>query len=144
MFDINKFLPMTGFEPQTSDIKSNRSTNWATTTSHSNFILFNWIKFEFFLNCFYFNNSSKTLLLCTLASQPALPQTNKHEHGRLSYICVFSTQLTGFEMQFSDFGSNHPINCATTTALNFLLLLKFVFYFQIEFRLSGESIYNLF
>ena len=29
-----KFLPMTGFEPRTSGIGSNRSTNWATTTAH--------------------------------------------------------------------------------------------------------------
>ena len=27
MFDINKFLPMTGFEPRTSGIRSDRSTN---------------------------------------------------------------------------------------------------------------------
>ena len=27
MFDMNKFLPMTGFEPWTSGIGSNRSTN---------------------------------------------------------------------------------------------------------------------
>ena len=33
MFDINKFWPMTGFEPPISGIGSNRSTNWATTTS---------------------------------------------------------------------------------------------------------------
>ena len=30
---FNKFLPMTGVEPQTSGIESDRSTNWATTTS---------------------------------------------------------------------------------------------------------------
>ena len=34
MFNINKFLPMTGFEPRTSGIGSDCSTNWATTTSH--------------------------------------------------------------------------------------------------------------
>ena len=28
------FLPMTGFEPWTSGIRSDRSTNWATTTAH--------------------------------------------------------------------------------------------------------------
>ena len=28
-----KFLPMTGFEPRTSGIGSDRSTNWATTTT---------------------------------------------------------------------------------------------------------------
>ena len=33
MFDINNFLLMTGFEPQTSGIGSDCSTNWATTTS---------------------------------------------------------------------------------------------------------------
>ena len=33
MIDINKFLPMTGFKPWTSGIRSNRSTNWATTTT---------------------------------------------------------------------------------------------------------------
>ena len=33
MFNINKFLPMTGFEPRTFGIGSNRSTNWATTTA---------------------------------------------------------------------------------------------------------------
>jgi len=33
MFNINKFLPMTGFEPRTSGIGSDRSTNWATTTA---------------------------------------------------------------------------------------------------------------
>ena len=33
MFNINKFLPMTGFEPRTSGIGSNCSTNWATTTA---------------------------------------------------------------------------------------------------------------
>ena len=31
---INKVLPMTGFEPQTSGIGSDHSTNWATTTAH--------------------------------------------------------------------------------------------------------------
>ena len=31
---FNKILPMTGVEPRTSGIKSDRSTNWATTTSH--------------------------------------------------------------------------------------------------------------
>ena len=31
--NINKFLPMTGFELQTSGIGSDRSTNWATTTA---------------------------------------------------------------------------------------------------------------
>ena len=30
MLNINKFLPLTGFEPRTSGIRSNRSTNWAT------------------------------------------------------------------------------------------------------------------
>ena len=30
MFNIHKFLPMIGFEPRTSGIRSNRSTNWAT------------------------------------------------------------------------------------------------------------------
>ena len=30
MFNINKFLPMTRFKPQTSGIGSDRSTNWAT------------------------------------------------------------------------------------------------------------------
>ena len=30
MFNINKFLPMTWYEPRTSGIGSNRSTNWAT------------------------------------------------------------------------------------------------------------------
>ena len=33
MFDINKFLLVTGFEPRTSGKRSDRSTNWATTTS---------------------------------------------------------------------------------------------------------------
>ena len=32
---FNKILPMTGVEPWTSGIKSDRSTNWATTTSQS-------------------------------------------------------------------------------------------------------------
>ena len=32
---FNKILPMTGVEPRTSGIESDRSTNWATTTSHS-------------------------------------------------------------------------------------------------------------
>ena len=30
MFNINKFLPMTGFKPRTHGIGSDRSTNWAT------------------------------------------------------------------------------------------------------------------
>ena len=30
---LNKILPMTGVKPQTSDIESDRYTNWATTTS---------------------------------------------------------------------------------------------------------------
>ena len=30
---FNKILPMTGVEPRTSGIESDRSTNWATTTS---------------------------------------------------------------------------------------------------------------
>ena len=30
------FLPMTGFKPRTSGIRSDRSTNWATTTVHLN------------------------------------------------------------------------------------------------------------
>ena len=32
---LNKILPMTGVEPRTSDIESDRSTNWATTTSQA-------------------------------------------------------------------------------------------------------------
>ena len=40
MFNINnKFLPMTGFEPRTSGIGRDRSTNWATTTSACNYYL---------------------------------------------------------------------------------------------------------
>ena len=35
MYNVNKFLPMTGFEPRTSGLGSDRSTNWATTTAHS-------------------------------------------------------------------------------------------------------------
>ena len=38
MFNINKFLPMTGFEPRTSGIGSNHSTNWATTTAQDIFV----------------------------------------------------------------------------------------------------------
>ena len=30
MFNINTFLPFTGFEPRTYGIGSDRSTNWAT------------------------------------------------------------------------------------------------------------------
>ena len=33
MFNIYKILPMTGFEPRTSGIGSDRSSNWATTTA---------------------------------------------------------------------------------------------------------------
>ena len=33
MFNINKFLPMTGFKPRTSGIGINHSTNWDTTTT---------------------------------------------------------------------------------------------------------------
>ena len=32
---VIKILPMTEVEPRTSGIESNRSTNWATTTSHT-------------------------------------------------------------------------------------------------------------
>ena len=35
-----KILPMTGFEPWTSAIESDRSTNWATTISQEKKILF--------------------------------------------------------------------------------------------------------
>ena len=34
---FNKFLPMTGFESQTYGIRSDSSTNWATTTADSYF-----------------------------------------------------------------------------------------------------------
>ena len=37
---FNKILPMTGVEPRTSGIEIDRSTNWATTTSQQNDILF--------------------------------------------------------------------------------------------------------
>ena len=37
IFDINKLMPMIGFEPRTSGIGSDLSTNWATTTSQLNF-----------------------------------------------------------------------------------------------------------
>ena len=40
MFNIN-FLPMTGFEPRTSEIGSDRSTNWATTTAHLLIVAYN-------------------------------------------------------------------------------------------------------
>ena len=36
---LNKILPMTGVKPQTSCIESDRSTNWATTTSLWPFLL---------------------------------------------------------------------------------------------------------
>jgi len=38
MFNKNNFLPMTGFEPWTSSIRSYRSTNWATTTALASFV----------------------------------------------------------------------------------------------------------
>ena len=38
-----KFLPMTGFEPQTSQIGSNHSTNWATTTARVVTLLWNFL-----------------------------------------------------------------------------------------------------
>ena len=38
MFNIHKMLPMLGFEPWTSVIRSDCSTNWATTTAHINYI----------------------------------------------------------------------------------------------------------
>ena len=38
-FNIYNFLPMTGFKPWTSGIVSNCSTNWATTTAHSQLLL---------------------------------------------------------------------------------------------------------
>ena len=36
---FNKILPMTGVEPRTSGIEIDRSTNWATTTSLTVFIV---------------------------------------------------------------------------------------------------------
>ena len=36
---LNKILPMTGVELQTSGIESDRSTNWATTTSLAKYFL---------------------------------------------------------------------------------------------------------
>ena len=39
MFIMNKFLPMTGFEPRTSGIGSDHSTNWAKTTAQLTRIL---------------------------------------------------------------------------------------------------------
>ena len=47
MFNINKFLQMTGFKLQTSGIRSNRSTNWVTTTAL--------LKSMFTLNNFFIN-----------------------------------------------------------------------------------------
>ena len=44
MFNINKLLPMTGFEPRISGIGSDRSTNWVTTTSHPFQIVTFWRK----------------------------------------------------------------------------------------------------
>ena len=38
MFNVNKFLPMTGFKLQTSGIRSDCSTNWFATTA--NFSIF--------------------------------------------------------------------------------------------------------
>ena len=35
----NKSLPMTGFKPRTSGIRSNRSTNWATTTAPTSSVI---------------------------------------------------------------------------------------------------------
>ena len=43
MFYINKFLPMTGFEPRTSGIRSDHSTNWATQPLPSTWCYFNHI-----------------------------------------------------------------------------------------------------
>ena len=45
MFNIKTFLPMTGFDPWTSGIVSDRSTNWATTTA---------LRFDSLLKSFYF------------------------------------------------------------------------------------------
>ena len=41
MFNINKFLPMTGFESRTSCIGSNHSTNWATQPLPNSIKIFN-------------------------------------------------------------------------------------------------------
>ena len=46
---FNKFLPMTGFEPRTSGIGSDHSTNWATTTapiSQQIFVQYNWVQWR--------------------------------------------------------------------------------------------------
>ena len=50
MLNIN--FPMTGFEPQTSGISSDRSTNWATTTA---------LVHIFVIFCMYFHFSSNLL-----------------------------------------------------------------------------------
>ena len=49
MFNINKFLPMTGFEPRTSGIKS--STNWATITSLNYYCY--WLNLIGFTRCYF-------------------------------------------------------------------------------------------
>ena len=69
MFNINKFLPMTGFEPRTSGIGSNCSTNWATTTSHVS-VLYVYI---------FGHVTLKILIILPLSNSHFLPQ-NVHFH----------------------------------------------------------------
>ena len=57
MFDINKFLPMTGFKPRTSGIGSNHSTNWATTTSLNTHFWWDTLKTVVWMGSFYPNCS---------------------------------------------------------------------------------------
>ena len=70
-----KFLPMTGFEPRTSGIGSDRSTNWATTTSTYHSLFRVWNNTKIFLKKQYnppainvYLNIFQVLLLCNTDS----------------------------------------------------------------------------
>ena len=54
MFNINKFLPMTWFEPRTSGIGSDHSTNWATTNSQRATVFNDIYKLKHLLSSWHF------------------------------------------------------------------------------------------
>ena len=69
---------MTGFEPRTSGIGSNRSTNWATTTAP-----------KFRLR----SKKSKSLSMCLLPTSSGLDQPTRGKNPKISHKIGFFSQI---------------------------------------------------
>ena len=97
-----KFLPMTGFEPQTSGIGSDRSTNWATTTTLIYLISVIWLMVSHY-ECKHWCLAEKYVTIPNIVPnclQYILAMRPQAVHGMLSSLEPIPIVLQNLQSEF--------------------------------------------